>query len=116
MNAKKTSSKISPKITIENLVKHFDGKIVLKGINFTVEAGQSLCIIGTSGCGKSVTLKCLLGLVTPTSGSIKVDGVEMVGQTRSQREAALKKFGMTFQFGALFDTPGSICDQGATVM
>ncbi len=104
MNAKKTSSKINPKITIENLVKHFDGKIVLKGINLTVEAGQSLCIIGTSGCGKSVTLKCLLGLVTPTSGSIKVDGVEMVGQTRSQREAALKKFGMTFQFGALFDS------------
>lgn len=104
MNTKKTSSKISPKITIENLVKHFDGKIVLKGINLTVEAGQSLCIIGTSGCGKSVTLKCLLGLVTPTSGSIKVDGVEMVGQTRSQREAALKKFGMTFQFGALFDS------------
>ena len=94
----------SPKIIIEKLVKSFDGNQVLKDINLQVEAGQSLCIIGTSGCGKSVTLKCLLGLITPTSGSIKVDGIEMVGQSRAQREDTLKKFGMTFQFGALFDS------------
>ena len=100
MNAKNAS----PKISIEKLVKEFDGKTVLKDISLSVDAGQSLCIIGTSGCGKSVTLKCLLGLITPSGGSIKVDGLEMVGQTRSQREATLKKFGMTFQFGALFDS------------
>jgi phospholipid/cholesterol/gamma-HCH transport system ATP-binding protein len=100
MNAKNAL----PKISIEKLVKEFDGKTVLKDISLSVDAGQSLCIIGTSGCGKSVTLKCLLGLITPSGGSIKVDGLEMVGQTRSQREATLKKFGMTFQFGALFDS------------
>jgi len=100
MNAKQAS----PKIIIEKLVKSFDGNQVLKDINLQVEAGQSLCIIGTSGCGKSVTLKCLLGLIPPTSGSIKVDGIEMVGQSRAQREETLKKFGMTFQFGALFDS------------
>ena len=70
-----------PKIIIEHLVKSFDGNMVLKDINLQVEAGQSLCIIGTSGCGKSVTLKCLLGLIKPTSGSIRVDGLEMVGQS-----------------------------------
>lgn len=100
MNAKQAS----PKIIIEKLVKSFDGNQVLKDINLQVEAGQSLCIIGTSGCGKSVTLKCLLGLIPPTSGSIKVDGIETVGQSRAQREETLKKFGMTFQFGALFDS------------
>ena len=100
MNAKQAS----PKIIIEKLVKSFDGNQVLKDINLQVGAGQSLCIIGTSGCGKSVTLKCLLGLIPPTSGSIKVDGIEMVGQSRAQREETLKKFGMTFQFGALFDS------------
>ncbi|MGB2439505.1 MAG: ABC transporter ATP-binding protein [Candidatus Puniceispirillaceae bacterium] len=100
MNAKQAS----PKIIIEKLVKSFDENQVLKDINLQVEAGQSLCIIGTSGCGKSVTLKCLLGLIPPTSGSIKVDGIEMVGQSRAQREDTLKKFGMTFQFGALFDS------------
>lgn len=100
MNAKQAS----PKIIIEKLVKSFDGNQVLKDINLQVAAGQSLCIIGTSGCGKSVTLKCLLGLIPPTSGSIKVDGIEMVGQSRAQREETLKKFGMTFQFGALFDS------------
>ena len=100
MNAKQAS----PKIIIEKLVKSFDGNQVLKDLNLQVEAGQSLCIIGTSGCGKSVTLKCLLGLIPPTSGSIKVDGIEMVGQSRAQREETLKKFGMTFQFGALFDS------------
>ena len=100
MNAKQAS----PKIIIEKLVKSFDENQVLKDINLQVVAGQSLCIIGTSGCGKSVTLKCLLGLIPPTSGSIKVDSIEMSGAIRAQREDTLKKFGMTFQFGALFDS------------
>ena len=60
------SSGNSPKISITKLVKEFDGKTVLKDISLNVDAGQSLCIIGTSGCGKSVTLKCLLGLITPS--------------------------------------------------
>ena len=63
-----------------------------------------MAIIGTSGCGKSVTLKCLNGLVTPESGSIKVDGQEILGQGRAALEATRQRFGMTFQFGALFDS------------
>ena len=92
------------KIKIAHLAKSFNARPVLKDINLEVQKGQSLCIIGTSGCGKSVTLKCLLGLITPDSGSITIDGVEMIGQSRKQREMALNQFGMTFQFGALFDS------------
>lgn len=99
-----TSSPEQPKIDISHLAKSFDGRTVLSDVSLSVMPGQSLCIIGTSGCGKSVTLKSILGLITPDSGSIRVDGVETVGQSRSQREEMLRKFGMTFQFGALFDS------------
>ena len=92
------------KIKIENLKKSFAGKEVLKGIDLEVAPQESLVVIGTSGCGKSVTLKCLLGLVSPDSGSIKIDGVETAGQSRHAREEMLHRFGMTFQFGALFDS------------
>ena len=61
-------------------------------------------MIGASGTGKSVLLKCMLGLIEADSGSIKVDGVEMIGAKRETREAALRKFGMLFQGGALFDS------------
>ena len=93
-----------PKIEIRHLAKRFGDKQVLNDISLRVMPAESLCIIGTSGCGKSVTLKSILGLVTPDSGSIHVDGVETVGQSRSEREHMLQKFGMTFQFGALFDS------------
>ena len=65
-----------PKIEIAHLAKSFGNKTVLRDVSLSIPAGQSLCIIGTSGCGKSVTLKCLLGLITPDEGSIKIDGVE----------------------------------------
>ena len=93
-----------PKIEIAHLAKSFGNKTVLRDVSLSIPAGQSLCIIGTSGCGKSVTLKCLLGLITPDEGSIKIDGVETVGQSRGKREEVLRRFGMTFQFGALFDS------------
>ena len=92
------------KIDIRNLQKKFGDKHILKEVSLSVMAGQSLCVIGTSGCGKSVTLKCLLGLITPDGGSILVDGHETVGQPRRKREEMLLKFGMTFQFGAVFDS------------
>lgn len=93
-----------PKIEISHLAKTFGSKVVLSDISLSIPAGQSLCIIGTSGCGKSVTLKCLLGLIAPDSGSIKIDGKETVSQSRTHREEMLRRFGMTFQFGALFDS------------
>ncbi|MGB0465248.1 MAG: ABC transporter ATP-binding protein, partial [Candidatus Puniceispirillaceae bacterium] len=93
-----------PKIDVRKLAKRFGTKQVLKEINLSIAPSESLCIIGTSGCGKSVLLKSILGLVTPDSGSIMVDGVQTVGQSRAEREDMLQKFGMTFQFGALFDS------------
>ena len=84
--------------------KSFGQKKVLDEISLKINSGQSLCIIGTSGCGKSVTLKCLLGLIKPDSGSIIVNGIETTNQNRKNREEMLKDFGMTFQFGALFDS------------
>jgi phospholipid/cholesterol/gamma-HCH transport system ATP-binding protein len=77
---------------------------VLKGIDLAVNAEESLALIGTSGCGKSITLKCLLGLITADGGSIKVDGTEILGTDRKTLEGMRRRFGMTFQFGALFDS------------
>lgn len=89
---------------MRGLQKSFGNNAVLRGVDLSVAAGESLCLIGTSGCGKSVTLKCLLGLIPPDSGSILLDGMETVGQSRAAREQMLGRFGMTFQFGALFDS------------
>ena len=92
------------KIEMKDVAKTFGDNAVLKGINLTVATGESLVIIGTSGCGKSVTLKCLNGLITPDYGSIKIDGVEILGGGRAAMEKLRRQFGMTFQFGALFDS------------
>ena len=94
----------TPKIQLAGVTKSFDGKQVLRGIDVAVEAQESLCIIGTSGCGKSVSLKCLLGLIVADGGSIKIDGQEILGANRKKLEATRRRFGMTFQFGALFDS------------
>ena len=92
------------KIDISNLKKQFGANQVLNGFSLSIKNGESLCLIGTSGCGKSVTLKCLIGLISADSGSIKVDGQETMNQSRAEHEALLRRFGMTFQFGALFDS------------
>ena len=94
----------TPKIVMQGVTKSFGDKQVLRGINLEVAPEESLAIIGTSGCGKSVTLKCLLGLLRADGGSILVDGVEMINANRHQMEAMRQRFGMTFQFGALFDS------------
>jgi phospholipid/cholesterol/gamma-HCH transport system ATP-binding protein len=89
---------------MQDVTKSFGDKQVLQGIDIEVAAEESLAIIGTSGCGKSVTLKCLLGLLQADGGSIRVDGTEMIGASRRDLEAMRRRFGMTFQFGALFDS------------
>lgn len=94
----------TPKIVMEGVTKSFGDKAVLRGISLEVAPEESLAIIGTSGCGKSVTLKCLLGLLRADGGSIRVDGTEMINANRHQMEAMRQRFGMTFQFGALFDS------------
>ena len=97
-------SMVTPKIVLEGMTKSFGDKPVLRGINLEVAPEESLAIIGTSGCGKSVTLKCLLGLIRADGGSIRVDGEEMINAGRRQLETMRRRFGMTFQFGALFDS------------
>ena len=93
-----------PKIEMQNVAKAFGDKQVLRDVSLSVAAEESLAIIGTSGCGKSVTLKCLLGLLRADSGSIRVDGQELIHANRADLESMRRRFGMTFQFGALFDS------------
>jgi len=93
-----------PKILLDNVVKAFAGNVVLDGVSLAIEPGESLAIIGQSGSGKSVTLKCILGLLKPDHGSIKVDGEEVVGLRGAALDKMRAKFGMLFQGSALFDS------------
>jgi phospholipid/cholesterol/gamma-HCH transport system ATP-binding protein len=88
-------------ITLTDVHKAFGANRVLQGVDLTIPTGESMVIIGGSGTGKSVLLKCVLGLVTPDSGTIAVDGVDV---TQTDRDTFLARFGMLFQGGALFDS------------
>ncbi len=94
----------TPKIEIRGLKKRFGSKVVLDGLDLDVGDGESVVIIGGSGTGKSVLLKCILGLLDPEAGSIKVDGQEVIGLSTREREQVNRKFGMLFQSAALFDS------------
>ncbi len=93
-----------PKIAVRGLKKSFGPKRVLDGVDIDCGAGESLVIIGGSGTGKSVFVKCILGLLRPDAGSIRIDGKETVGLGRAARERLMRKFGMLFQGSALFDS------------
>ena len=93
-----------PKIAIAGLAKAFGPKRVLAGLDLEVGAGESLVVIGGSGTGKSVLLKCILGLVEPDAGSIRIDGEESVGCDEATRARLNAKVGMLFQGAALFDS------------
>ncbi len=88
-------------ITLSQVTKSFGTNAVLRGVDLHVPKGQSMVVIGGSGTGKSVLIKCVLGLVTPDSGTITVDGQDV---TQVPRDAFLARFGMLFQGGALFDS------------
>ena len=94
----------APKISIRGLKKSFGSKKVLDGVDLDVGVGESVVVIGGSGTGKSVLLKCILGLLRPEAGSIKIDGEEVIGLSSSERERVNRKFGMLFQGAALFDS------------
>ncbi|MSO65636.1 MAG: ATP-binding cassette domain-containing protein [Alphaproteobacteria bacterium] len=94
----------APKISLAAVKKRFGAKIVLDGVDLTVARAESLVIIGGSGTGKSVTLKCILGLLRPDAGRIEVDGEDMTAISAGDRERVLRKFGMLFQGAALFDS------------
>jgi len=88
------------KIEIKNLYKTFGKKHVLNGVDLDIKKGESLVVIGGSGTGKSVLIKCIQGLLTPDDGSIKIDGEETIGSGKNIHE----KMGMLFQGAALFDS------------
>jgi len=93
-----------PKIALRGVTKSFGSKKVLQGVDVDVAPRESLVVIGGSGSGKSVLLKCILGLMHPDSGSIRIDNEETVDFTERGRTRVMKKFGMLFQGGALFDS------------
>ena len=93
-----------PKIRLRGVCKQFGPKVVLDGIDLDVMPGTSLVVIGGSGSGKSVLLKCILGLIEPDSGSIEIDGRDILALPRAEREVARARIGMLFQNGALFDS------------
>lgn len=94
----------TPKIVIKDLRKSFGSKKVLQGVDLEIARGESLVVIGGSGTGKSVLIKCVLGLIKPDSGSILVDGVETTKLGANGRDQLIRKFGMLFQGSALFDS------------
>ncbi len=93
-----------PKIRIRGLHKAFGEKHVLRGLDLDVGSGESVVVIGGSGTGKSVLLKCILGLLEPDAGTIEVDGQNVVGLRGEEQDAVMRKFGMLFQNAALFDS------------
>jgi phospholipid/cholesterol/gamma-HCH transport system ATP-binding protein len=92
------------KIALKGVHKRFGKKVVLDGVDLEVPRGKSLVVIGGSGTGKSVMLKCVLGLLRPEQGQILIDGEDAMKFSGDQREKALRKFGMLFQGAALFDS------------
>jgi phospholipid/cholesterol/gamma-HCH transport system ATP-binding protein len=95
---------MTPKISLRGVTKSFGPKKVLQGIDLDVAQGESMVVIGGSGTGKSVLLKCILGLMRPDAGSIKIDDEETVALADGGRADVMRKFGMLFQGGALFDS------------
>lgn len=99
-----TENKTQPKLVLEGVFKSFGNNHVLRGIDLSIDKGKSLVVIGGSGTGKSVMIKSVLGIIRPDRGSIRVDGEETTGYKGSQRDELMRKFGMLFQGGALFDS------------
>jgi phospholipid/cholesterol/gamma-HCH transport system ATP-binding protein len=99
-----SQAETQPKIRIRGLTKSFGPKHVLRGIDLDVGQAESVVVIGGSGTGKSVLLKCILGIMQPDSGTIEIDGQEVTRLSRHEREKVMHKFGMLFQGAALFDS------------
>ncbi|MDE2133659.1 MAG: ATP-binding cassette domain-containing protein [Alphaproteobacteria bacterium] len=92
------------KVELKGVKKRFGPKIVLDGLDLAIPPGQSLVVIGGSGTGKSVMIKCVLGILRPEGGEIYVDGKDVTRVRGRARDAMLRKFGMLFQGAALFDS------------
>ena len=95
---------MSPKIQLIGVKKRFGAKVVLDGIDLTIDKQSSLVVIGGSGTGKSVMIKCILGILSPDEGRILIDGEDVTRLRGAARDPVMRKFGMLFQGGALFDS------------
>ena len=93
-----------PAIEFRNVTIEFDGRKVLNDLSFKVMKGETKIILGGSGCGKSTTIKLVLGLLKPDSGQVLVDGEDVTNYSEVQMMNVRKKIGMIFQEGALFDS------------
>jgi phospholipid/cholesterol/gamma-HCH transport system ATP-binding protein len=91
-------------IIFQDIYKSFGDKPVLRGLNLSIRRGETLVILGRSGCGKSVTLKILLGLFYPDSGKVFLEGEELTSMSEKKLVEVRKKIGMLFQSSALFDS------------
>lgn len=91
-------------ISISNLWKGFSGKEVLRGVTLSISEGETMVVIGRSGCGKSILLKQIIGLMEPDEGQILVDGLAINSLSEKQKREVRLRFGMLFQGGALFDS------------
>jgi len=92
------------KIRVVSLHKSFGGNYVLRGVDLDVREGESMVVIGGSGSGKTVLIKCIIGLMDPDEGKIYVDDLEITSLSEKRKNEVRKKFGMLFQWGALFDS------------
>jgi phospholipid/cholesterol/gamma-HCH transport system ATP-binding protein len=91
-------------ITIKNITKKFDDKLVLKGINLDIEKASTMVVMGASGSGKSVLLKLIVGLLKPDDGEIWIDGKNIMELSEKKMDEVRKNIGMVFQSAALFDS------------
>lgn len=91
-------------IRIRGLRKSFESQVVLSGVDLDIPRGENLVLLGVSGSGKTVLMKCILGLVSPDAGSIEIDGRDVLSLSRSERANLMRKIGVVFQNGALFDS------------
>ena len=96
--------KKSPEIEVRNLTVGYGGRIILENLNFQVETGEIFCILGGSGCGKSTLLKHIIGLYAPMKGDILIQGDSIVNTDEQHRSGIMRRFGVTYQGGALFSS------------
>jgi phospholipid/cholesterol/gamma-HCH transport system ATP-binding protein len=117
MNPMENENKAIPtKIKIVDLYKKFDDHWVTRGVDLDIPAHKMTVIIGRSGEGKSVLLKQVIGLITPTSGNIYIDGTDITTTTEKERAELFKKFGYVFQFAALLDSLDVFENIGITLL
>jgi phospholipid/cholesterol/gamma-HCH transport system ATP-binding protein len=103
-NSATAAEDAGPIIAFNHVSISFDGRSVLEDVSFSVDRGQTLCILGRSGVGKSVALRMLMGFLKPDSGSIRVEGQEITTLSEEGMQAIRKRVTMVFQNGALFDS------------